>query len=145
MTIETSSTFDVSNLPRLAGYADDIFVAEVQTVEGVEDNHTQYRVAVEETIKGDLQGEVVVSQLGYITDNVVHVTEDQPLLLVGGDYLLVTNPDTTGTGWQTLITGPASAVPLEGANRNGIIERYRGATARQVYPPGLPPKSSPEE
>lgn len=141
--IGTSSTFDVENLPHLAGYADNIFVAHVEAIEGVQDAHTQYRVSVEETVKGDLAGDVVVSQLGYVDENVTHVSEGQPLLNVGGTYLLVTNPDTTGTDWQSLIAGPASAVSVDDDNRRGVIERYRGATARQVYPPGLPPKKKP--
>lgn len=150
--IESGGTFDVTNLPYLAGYADNIFVANVQAIEGVEDDHTQYRVAVEETVKGDLEGEVVVSQLGYMTGNETHVIEDQPLLVVGDSYLLVTRAYTSGddgqgfiNDWQGLIVGSTSAVSVEGQNRNGVIERYRGATARQVYPPGLPPKSEPQE
>jgi hypothetical protein len=143
--IETSGTFDTSNLAHLAGYADNIFVGTVQTIEGVDDGHTQYRVAVEETVKGDLSGDVVVSQLGYVTDNETHMTEDQPLLVVGDSYLLVTNPDTVGRDWQSLVTGATSAVTVEDDNRKGVIERYRGATARQVYPPGLPPKAEPQE
>lgn len=145
VTIDTSGTFDVGNLPHLAGYADNIFVAKVETIESVEDEHTQYRVSVEENVKGDLEGDVVVSQLGYVDDNVTHVTEGQPLLQVGSTYLLVTNLDTTGTGWQTLIVGPTAAVSIDDDNRRGVIERYRGATARQVYPPGLPPKEKPQD
>lgn len=141
--IRTSGTFDVENLPHLAGYADNIFVGHVEAIEGVQGAHTQYRVSVEETVKGGLAGDVVVSQLGYVEENVSHVTEGQQLLDVGRTYLLVTNPDTTGTDWQTLIGGAASAVSVDDDNRRGVIERYRGATARQVYPPGLPPKKKP--
>jgi hypothetical protein len=144
-TIDVSSTFDVRNLPHLAGYADNIFVASVEAIESVEDEHTQYRVSVEETVKGDLDGDIVVSQLGYVDDNVTHVTEGQPLLQVGSTYLLVTNLDTTGTDWQSLIVGPTAAVSVDDDNRRGVVERYRGATARQVYPPGLPPKEKPQE
>jgi hypothetical protein len=138
--IETSSTFDVTNLRHLAGYADNVFVGEVRAIVGVEDDHTQYQVTVEDTVKGQLEGEVIVSQLGYVTGNETHVTEDQPLLVMGESYLLVTNPNTSGKDWQDLISGPMTAIPIRSGSRAATIERYRDAVANQMYPPGLPPK-----
>lgn len=141
--IETSYIFDVTNLRHLAGYADNVFVGEVQAIVGVEDGHTQYQVTVENTVKGQLEGEVIVSQLGYVAGNETHVTEDQPLLVTGESYLLVTNPmnpDPTGKDWQDLISGPMTAIPIRSGSRAATIERYRGAVANQMYPPGLPPK-----
>lgn len=138
--IETSFAFDVTNLRYLMGYADNVFVGEVQSVVGKQDAHTQYEVQVQDSLKGQLEGDVVVSQLGTATDGETQVTEDQPLLRVGQTYLLVTSWDANNN-WQTLIAGPKASVPInDQKGADSVKKRYRDAIERQQYPPGVQPK-----
>lgn len=138
--IETSYGFDVSDKRQLAGYSEDVFLGRVIERLGSEDHHTQYSVEVIEPIKGRLEGEVVVSQLGYVDGVETHVAEDQPLLVPGQEYVLVTNPDVAHEGWHTLIAGPAAAATTNETNRGEIVSEYRRAVRNQFYPPGQPPK-----
>jgi hypothetical protein len=93
-----------------------------------------------EPIKGRLEGTVTVSQLGYVDGSETHVTEDQPLLIPGQEYILATNPDVAHDGWHTLIAGPTAAATTNEANRGEVVAEYRRAVRNQVYPPGQPPK-----
>jgi hypothetical protein len=138
--IESSYGFDVSDKRQLAGYSEDVFLGRVVEAVGSEDSHTQYSVEVLEPIKGRLEGTVTVSQLGYVDGVETHEAEDQPLLVPGQQYVLVTNPDIDREGWHTLIAGPASAATTNETNRGEVVSEYRRAVRNQFYPPGQPPK-----
>ncbi len=140
--IESSYAFDVTNLPYLAGYADNVFLARVVAVDGVQEPHTVYRVQVDDVLKGSLSGEVAVAQLGNRSGNDVWVEEEQPLLEVGSRYLLVTNP-RIGSDVEVVLGGPAASVNLDHASQTGtsdLLDDYRQAIKADVYPPGVPPK-----
>ena len=137
-TIETSYAFDLTNLRELTGYADNVFVGRVVARAGSTQLRTQSVVEVVETLEGDLSGRVVVDQLGYETAREIHVAEGQSLLRPGATYLIVSNDAIDGSGWQTLMGGPASLVRVDASNRAGVERTYRRALARATWPASVP-------
>lgn len=140
--IESSYAFDVTNLAHLAGYADNVFVGRVIAVDDVQAPQTVYSVEVRNALKGRLSGVIAVAQLGYRDGNDVWVEEEQPLLVVGGQYLLVTN-QRIGSDVEVVLGGPAASVNLDNeAEGRGtdVLGTYRNAVEAAVYPPGVPSK-----
>jgi hypothetical protein len=138
--IEPSYAFDVTHLPYLAGYADNVSIARVTGIASVQPPQTVYTLDVQQSLKGSLSGQVTVRQDGYRSGNDVWVDTDQPQLAVGGTYLLVTNPVLDGDG-HVLLGGSAASVPLTDLTRTVVVSRYQRAIADQEYPPRVPPKA----
>ncbi|MDQ3715604.1 MAG: hypothetical protein M3381_06185 [Actinomycetota bacterium] len=89
-TIQSGYAFDVTNPNYIAGYADDVVIATVvDVVETQEGQHqTLYAVQVDQSLKGNARGQVVVGQMGYVDGNDRHILDDQPMLHEGHTYLL---------------------------------------------------------
>jgi hypothetical protein len=134
--VETLSVTDMSDDRKLVGWADDVFVGTVIDLDGRTTEgplpETQYDVSVVDAIKGELTGDVVVSQQGGVTEGgtTVVVNDDDPLE-VGLTYLFAsrTDPDT---GWHTLVPVHGTVLAGSGTTRTGVVDRFEAAEARQV-------------
>lgn len=105
--IEASWAFDLFDQKKLAGASDAIFVGSVIEQIGDESRlealpETQFRVQVIQTLKGEVPGEVTVSQQGGLdreTGKTV-LLEGDPIVLVGKSYIFSTGFDSS-RGWYT--------------------------------------------
>lgn len=138
-TIRPSYAFDVTSPELLAGYSDAVALVTVEdggeSVTVGEDVYTDYRVTVQQALKGDLSGSVEVRQTGGKNGEDMFVLEDQPLLVQGQSYVLVlgAEPDRAEL---TVVAGPISAKPLPPGQvkRNEVLQAWRNAVARQKNP-----------
>lgn len=151
------SVIDPTDLRRLVGFSDAVFVGRVAEEVGHDvpaDNpfpRTQYRVEVVETIKASkrvnqqLESEpsvaaplgsvVTVDQYGgYSRDltgkRVLELMEGVPLLIPGETYLLSTRYDPATDRYHVLETQGA-AIHLD-ADMKATIDRYKAAKSEQV-------------
>jgi len=130
-TIDTSYSFDVTNMTALMNYADAaVFVTIHEPVKTVlQESATYWRATVRQAPVGSASGEVVVRQLGYVDkDGRKHQMHDQPILRSGQDYLLVVTRDGDH---MTLVAGPKSAVPVEPATDQAKLARSYQEAARR--------------
>jgi len=139
--ISASYAFDVSDPEQLAGYANDIFIGRVvgpgKSVELGGEVYTDYRVVVQERLKGRVVDTVTVRQTGGTAEGDTWVLEDQPLLRPGGEYLLVVTrePDRPQL---TLVAGPESARAVrDSADRTETREAWKRAIQNQRPPDTL--------
>ena len=129
----------------LVGFATHVFVGRVVEKVGSEGAplsgpggevvpRTQFSVAVLENIKGDLSGEVTVSQTGGY-DRAVGRTvrvEGDPLLQPGQQRLFATTYDE-GEGWYAIAAQPFGDVPIGGERgRAELVQRFEEARGGQV-------------
>lgn len=138
-TIRPSYAFDVTDPELLAGYSDVVALVTVtdggESVTVGEEVYTDYRVTIQQALKGDVSGVVEVRQTGGKNGEDTFVLEDQPLLVQGQSYVLVlgAEPDRTE---MTVVAGPISAKPLPPGQtkRNNVLQAWRSAVARQRNP-----------
>ena len=126
--ISGSYAFDVEDKRQLMAYADEVFVADVEHVERVDEEaaSTVWSARIIRSIKGDRSGWALVRQLGYVDeDGLAHVPDEQALLQPGRRYLLVTTRDRDV---NTLVAGPASAVAVDDSSAQArVVREYRAA------------------
>jgi len=95
---------------------------------------TQFSVLVLENIKGDLGGEVTVSQTGGYDKSVGREVriEGDPLLKPGQELLFVTSY-TLEEGWYTIAAQPFGTVLIEDERqRTDLVERFEQAREQQI-------------
>lgn len=130
---------------QLVGFATNVFVGRVVEKVGAEGAplsgpgdqvmpRTQFSVAVLENIKGDLSGEVTVSQTGGYDgseDRRVRVKGD-PLLQPGQQRLFVTSYDGQ-EDWYTIVAQPFGDVRIESeSQRMDLVEKFERARRAQI-------------
>lgn len=134
---------DVSNPQRLAGLATNVFVGRVVAFQnthypdGIPES--LFTVEVQENLKGELWGQVTVNQQGGVwqsqaeqkSEPVVHLVNNDPLLVVGQTYLFATLPDKAGR-WHTLIPVFGDVLIDDAAERTSLITTYRAAVEGQI-------------
>ncbi len=137
-TIQSSYAFDPTNPYYIAGYADNVVIGTVvDVVDTQEGQHqTLYAVQVEQSLKGDARGQVVVGQLGYMDGSDRHILNDQPMLQEGHTYLLAITIENAQE--HTLLGGPEAVIDLNSIDRETLVRRWTQIVANQQYPPGLP-------
>lgn len=147
------------NEPRkLVGYADAVFVGRVIEQVNEDESHTpfpqtQFRVEVVDSIKSvkkldsksiesdktkpaKLPDVVMVDQYGaHIRDNTGKRTlllmDEQPLLIPGQTYLLVTSFDAEQNWYHVL---PEGAVSIDSADkRKAILEKFKKAKNEEIF------------
>ena len=146
INLEVNYAFEPADEEQLVGFATNVFVGRVVEKVGAEGAplsgpgdevvpRTQFSVAVLKDIKGDLDGEVTVSQTGGY-DNVrgrgVRV-EGDPMLEPGQRRLFVTSYDEQ-EGWYTIVAQPYGDVRIEDERQQAdLVERFE--RARQAKEP----------
>lgn len=158
VTRSADRVIDITNPEQVAGFASDIFFAEVKEVRGSTEKRgvleSQYLVSITETLKGQAEGEVVVNQGGGISEGVVYVEEGDELLTQGGTYLIAAryNPEEN---WYTLVPvggdTPVSENPSQSRSASGrqveglddARSRMLDAIANQIPFEGLPAPAAP--
>jgi hypothetical protein len=144
-TVQVHSLFatELADERRLVGWADDVFQAEVLTVEdagttiGADQRpKSVYTVRVLESIKGGLTGEIAVVQVGGLQDGQVVIYDEQPLLELGRRYFLATNRIEQG---HKVVEG-FGALPVDDQTEVGAVrERLRSAATDEIpYDPSEP-------
>ncbi|GAA4825513.1 hypothetical protein GCM10023353_38300 [Tomitella cavernea] len=110
MYTHSNSVIDRSNPAAVAGFATDIFFADVTeslgstTRRGVLE--TQYRAQVTEVLKGSTSGTIVINQAGGIKEDVSYVEKGDALLVPGQSYMIAARY-SEAENWYT-------AVPVSG-------------------------------
>ena len=110
-----TSITDFEDPRRLVGAADNVFVGRVEAQAGTKQlgdvPETQFRIQVQEQIKGKLTSDAVVNQQGgYVEGGLVLPEGDSPLQL-GRDYLFVTR---RLPGWAGTRSSPPTAISRSG-------------------------------
>ncbi|MBT2638226.1 hypothetical protein [Bacillus sp. ISL-39] len=134
-TVQTSHAFDVTDPQRLVGWADNVFVGKVTKMSGTSEERgmleTQFKVEVAETIKGELQGEVTVSQQGgYEGKNLILVENDQ-LLKEGESYLFISRKNEEHD-WHTVVPVYGDILINGEAHQEELITKYEKAYQEQI-------------
>jgi len=129
---------DVTKPNYVAGYADDVVIATVVDVVETQEGQQQtfYAVQVEQSLKGEARGQVVVGQLGYLDGSDRHILDDQPMLQEGHTYLLAITSENSDQ--HTVIAGPEAVIDLASSDRDVLIRRWTQVVANQEYSPGVP-------
>ncbi len=143
--LEVNYALEPTDEEQLVGFATNVFVGRVVEKVGSEGAplsgpggevvpRTQFSVAVLENIKGDLGGEVTVSQTGGYdgsADRRVRVKGD-PLLQPGQQRLFVTSYDGQ-EDWYTIVAQPFGDVRIEDERqRANLVEKFERARQSQV-------------
>jgi hypothetical protein len=130
-TIQTSYSFDVTNKQKLMTFGEAAFTGTVLGVARTDEANstTVWRVSVKNSFKGAAAPTILVRQLGYVDGGGrSHVAEDQPLLVAGAEYLMVTTRDAT-SGEYTLVSGPAASVRADSAAQQKVLVQAYSAAA----------------
>jgi hypothetical protein len=141
--IRSSYAFDVSNRELLAGYADNVFVGRVEDIAGVDESNgpsTIFRVTVEDSLKGTLQGSVLVRQLGAKIGKDVWLVENDEQLSPGQTYVFATKHSRQQRDAQVLLAGTLSHQRAAAADRERVVNEWRQALGRQRMPENVPTK-----
>lgn len=110
--IHASWGFDLANETEVASYAQMVLVGMVTEDLGVVEDQTVFEVAVVTWLKGKTPERIRVSQTGFVDSRLIYELEDQPLMKVGGQYLLLLNaPPDVNSDVLTVMAGPLSAQP----------------------------------
>ena len=144
INLEVNYAFEPTDEEQLVGFATNVFVGRVVEKVGAEGAplsgpggevvpRTQFSVAVLRNIKGDLGGEVTVSQSGgydKVEGRGVRV-EGDPLLEPGQQRLFVTSYDER-EGWYTIVAQPFGDVRIEDEKqRTELVEKFERARQAQ--------------
>lgn len=141
VSAEAMFAFDIDDQRKVAGGADSVFVGTVldqpSAISRMEPfPETQFTVHVNSVLKGDISGDVTVSQQGGFDagTNTLLLMEDDPLLEVGSAYVLSTNLDPA-SGWHnvTILAGHVP-VPVDSAERMENAPAARGAVIDEPGP-----------
>jgi hypothetical protein len=130
---------DFSDRRRLAGFADAVFIGRVGTVTGAKSlsmtPETQFSVTVQRTLKGTVQGSVVVNQEGGQDprDGSTILFEDDRLLQAGHTYAFAARFNKT-ENWYTLVPvwGNIDLTDLPDSEANRANRDYQTAVSRQI-------------
>ena len=143
--VEVNYAFEPADERELVGFATHVFVGRVVEKVGKEGAplsgpgnqavpRTQFSVAVSRNIKGDLSGEVTVSQSGgydRAEARAVRV-EGDPLLQPGQRRLFATVYDE-GEGWYAIAAQPFGDLRIEGdAEQTELVQRFERAREDQM-------------
>lgn len=145
VNLEVDYAFEPTDERQLVGFATNVFVgrvvgkvgAEGAPVSGPQDDvipRTQFSVAVLNNIKGDLSGNVTVSQTGGYDKSVGREIriEGDPLLKPGQVLLFATSYNRE-EGWHTVAAQPFGTVPVEGEQqKTNVVERFTKAREQQI-------------
>ncbi len=145
VNVEVDYAIEPTDERQLVGSATNVFVGKVFGKAGAEGAplsgpgdrvmpRTQFSVVVLENIKGDLGGEVTVSQTGGYDKSVGREVriEGDPILKPGQELLFATsyNPEE---GWYTIAAQPFGTVPIEDEQqRTDLVERFEQAREEQI-------------
>jgi len=145
INLEVNYAFEPTDEEQLVGFATNVFVGRVVEKVGAEGAplsgpggevvpRTQFSVAVLKNIKGDLGGEVTVSQTGgydSAEDRKVRV-EGDPMLEPGQQRLFVTSYDER-EGWYAIAAQPYGDVRIEDERqRTNLVEKFERARQAQI-------------
>jgi len=140
--IRPSYAFDLTDREQVAGHADNIFIARVDGIAGVDADRgprTIFRVTVVENIKGNLTGTVLVRQLGGKVGKDVWVVENDQALAVGSTYVLATKQSLQQKGAQVLLAGPLGhEIVATSVDRQAALTVWRDAVRNQRRPATVP-------
>ncbi|WP_342578105.1 hypothetical protein [Psychrobacillus sp. FSL K6-2843] len=127
-TMEYSSSFDLSDTPRLIGWADNVFIGKVIKQSGTKSlggiPETQFEVEVTDNIKGDLEETIIVNQQGGYTKEELILVENDPLLKEGQLYLFVTKY-LQEENWYTLVPVYGDILINNNDEKNNLIQEYK--------------------
>lgn len=148
-----SYAFDAEDERKLVGASENVFLGRVveksgtELIEGTPEPpgvpdapgvpDTQFSVEVLRTVKGDLTGNVTVSQHGGYdpASGQEMVVEDDHLLRPGGVYMFSTNYDPQ-RDWQQIVAGPFGNVGADTQDeRNTLVQTFTEAHKNQVLDP----------
>lgn len=141
VSAEAMFAFDIDDQRKVAGGADAVFVGTVleqlSSVSRMEPfPETQFSVHVNSVLKGDVTGDITVSQQGGFdpATNTLLLMEDDPLLEVGSAYIFSTNLDPA-SGWHN-VTVLAGHIPVsvDSAERMENGPAARGAVVDEPAP-----------
>ncbi|MGL4298569.1 MAG: hypothetical protein ACRCW4_05785, partial [Candidatus Neomicrothrix subdominans] len=106
--VEVSFVTDISDQRKLAGLADDVFIARINGEKSKkridkELPETQYSATIIDSLKGNLSGEVVMNQQGGLDEehHELVIFEGDELVKVGSVYLFATLRNET-ENWNTM-------------------------------------------
>jgi hypothetical protein len=145
VNLEVDYAFEPTDERQLVGFATNVFVGRVVGKVGTEGApvsgpqadvipRAQFSVAVLNNIKGDLGGNVTVSQTGGYDKSVGREVriEGDPLLKPGQVLLFATSYDRE-EGWYTVAAQPFGTVPIEnGQQKTNLVERFTQAREHQI-------------
>jgi Pregnancy-associated plasma protein-A len=130
-----TSITDFEDPRRLVGAADNVFVGRIEAQAGTkqlgEYPETQFRVRVQEQIKGMLTEDAIVNQQGGYSEGALVLPEGDRPLEIGRDYLFVTRrlPET---GWNTLFPAYGDILIGDTNQRAALVASFKKATAEQI-------------
>ncbi len=145
VNVEVDYAFEPTDERQLVGFATNVFVgrvvgkvgAEGAPVSGPQDNvipRTQFSVAVLNNVKGNLSGNVSVSQTGGYDKSVGREVriEGDPLLKPGQVLLFATSYNRE-EGWYTVAAQPFGTVPIEDERqKTNLVEKFKQAREHQI-------------
>jgi hypothetical protein len=145
VNLEVDYTFEPTDERELVGFATNVFVGRVVGKVGAEGApvsgpqgdvipRTQFSVAVLNNIKGDLSGNVTVSQTGGYDKSVGREVriEGDPLLKPGQVLLFATSYNRE-EGWYTVAAQPFGTIPIEDERqRTNLVEKFQQAREAQI-------------
>ncbi len=153
VSIVPSHIFDVEDEKKLVGFSEHVFVGRVVEragtkvapplgADGAALPQTQFRVQVEDNIKGELGGDVVVNQVGGLDQETgrLFVVDGDQLLEPEQTYLFATRYDEK-KGWHEIAAQGHSNVPFKGKStqeRKELKEKFKKAKQNQVDPFDVP-------
>lgn len=125
------------------GEPDDV---SVPGVDAISSPATQFSVEVIESIKGNLDGTVTVSQHGGNGPNGQAVfLEEDPLFEPGSVYVIATNPHSRD-GWQQVMAQPFGKTKAKDATHLAKLEKeFKEAKAKQIPFDRKKPQGPPNE
>ncbi len=117
--IAGSWAFELDDPSKVMGYSDFVVAASVVgRGDTVKSMRTNYEIVVERSLKGELDGTWIVSQLGYSQGRDTFVPEGQPPLEVGESYVLSLVVDVDAESLNVL-GGPLAVEVVSG---QGAVE-----------------------
>ncbi|MGM7723723.1 hypothetical protein [Metabacillus sp. Hm71] len=126
---------DVSDPRKLVGYADHVFIGKVIEQAGTKKisgfPETQFNVKVLETIKGDLNGTIIVNQNGGYDGNQLTVINGDSLIKPGKTYLFATKY-LESENWHTLVPAYGDVLIENEEKQKELIETYKKAYENQI-------------
>lgn len=134
-TVQTSHAFDVTDPQRLVGWAENVFIGKVIKMSGTSEERgmleTLFKVEVAENIKGELQGEVTVSQQGGYEGNNLILVENDQLLKEGESYLFVSRKDEEHD-WHTVVPVYGDILISSESHKEELLTKYEKAYQEEI-------------
>jgi hypothetical protein len=134
-TVQTSHAFDVTDPQRLVGWADNVFIGKVIKISGTSEEtemlETQFKVEVAENIKGELQGEVTVSQQGGYEGKKLILVENDQLLKEGESYLFISRKSEEH-GFHTIVPVYGDILINSEEHKEELLTKYEKAYQQEI-------------